>query len=140
MKGKHDPNRTARRHGSDPAKVPLGGRMVKVDEPRVRSVDGKPEATLDASEHLTSTELLNRHALIAMLAGVSTRHYADVLEPVGAGVELTRGEQAVRRTATLMYADWNRRSAMRRMVPLTRNASRSDPGLHDTPGSGCRTR
>ena len=89
VKGKHDPNRTARRHGSDSAKVPLGGRMVKVSKPRVRSVDGKSEITLDAWEQLTSTELLNRHALIAMLAGVSTRNYADVLEPVGGDVEVT---------------------------------------------------
>jgi hypothetical protein len=34
-----------------------------------------------------------------------------------------RREKVVRRTATLMYADSDRRSAMRRMVPLTRCAS-----------------
>ena len=39
-----------------------------------------------------------------------------------------RRDQVGRRTATLMYAGSHRRSAMRRMVPLTRSASRSTPG------------
>jgi hypothetical protein len=51
-----------------------------------------------------------------------------------------RRERVERPSATLMYAGSNRRSAMRRMVTLTRCASRIPPGLHspsgDLPGCG----
>ena len=46
-KGRHDPGRSAVRHGSDPAKVPMGGRMVKVRKPRVRTADGTAEVALE---------------------------------------------------------------------------------------------
>src|SRR5687768_17423259 len=36
-KGRHDPQRTASRHGSERATVPLGGRRVPVDKPRLRA-------------------------------------------------------------------------------------------------------
>lgn len=85
-KGKHDPKRVAKRHGTEPAKVPLGGRMVAVAKPRVRSADGAREITLDTWEAVASTDLLERHTVASMLAGVSTRGYATVLEPVGATV------------------------------------------------------
>ncbi len=45
-----------------------------------------------------------------------------------------RRDKVGRRTATLMYAGSHRRSAMRRMVPLTRNASRITPGRIDQTG------
>src|SRR5207342_3927880 len=39
-KGRHNPDRTAVRHGAEPGQVTLGGRRVRVDRPRVRSTDG----------------------------------------------------------------------------------------------------
>ncbi len=39
LKGKHDSTRRAVRHGSEPAKLPLGGRVLRVDKPRVRATD-----------------------------------------------------------------------------------------------------
>ena len=86
-KGRHDPRRRAVRHGSEPAKVPVGGRMVAVDKPRVRATDGSGEIGLETWAALSSRELLDRHTLISMLAGVSTRTYETVLEPVGPEVQ-----------------------------------------------------
>jgi putative transposase len=86
-KGKHDPNRVAKRHGTDPAKVPMGGRMIAVEKPRVRSADGRREITLDTWRAVASTDLLDAHSVASMLAGVSTRNYATVLEPVGESLE-----------------------------------------------------
>src|SRR5438105_2498035 len=37
-KGKHNPGRTAYRHGNEDGKVTLGGRCVAVERPRVRSL------------------------------------------------------------------------------------------------------
>jgi putative transposase len=43
-KGKHDPARTAVRHGSERGSVTLGGRRVPVDRPRMRAADGLSRA------------------------------------------------------------------------------------------------
>src|SRR5436309_8877646 len=38
-KGKHDAERTAKRHGHERGSMALGGRRVRVSRPRVRSAD-----------------------------------------------------------------------------------------------------
>ncbi len=40
VKGRHDPIRTAVRHGTEKGSVTLGGRRVPVSRPRARTVDG----------------------------------------------------------------------------------------------------
>ena len=82
-KGRHDPGRTAVRHGHEDGSVTLGGRRVPVRRPRVRAVDGSGEVRLPSYELFSSTEVLGRMALERMLAGLSTRHYRQGLEPVG---------------------------------------------------------
>lgn len=82
-KGKHDPDRTATRHGSEAGSVTLGGRRVPVRRPRVRAADGSGELPVASYEAFTSTEVLGRKAMEQMLAGLSSRRYAVGLEPVG---------------------------------------------------------
>jgi putative transposase len=82
-KGKHDPDRTAIRHGNETGSVTLGGRRVGVRRPRVRAADGSAELPVASYELFSSTEVLGRKALEQMLAGLSTRRYASGLEPVG---------------------------------------------------------
>jgi hypothetical protein len=86
-KGRHNPERTAVRHGSASGSVTLGGRRVPVRRPRVRAVDGSGELPVPAYELFTSTEVLGRMAMERMLAGLSTRRYPAGLEPVGEAVE-----------------------------------------------------
>ena len=86
-KGKHDPDRTATRHGTETGVVTLGGRRVPVRRPRVRAVDGTGELPVPAYELFNDTELLGKMAMERMLAGVSTRRYPVALEPVGASLE-----------------------------------------------------
>ena len=86
-RGKHDPDRTATRHGSEAGSVSLGGRRVAVRRPRVRSADGSAEVPVASYEAFTGREVLGRKALEQMLAGLSTRRYAAGLEPVGEQVE-----------------------------------------------------
>jgi len=83
-KGRHDPERTATRHGHGAGSVSLGGRRVPVQRPRMRAVDGSGEVAVAADELFSDTEVLGRMALDRMLAGLSTRHYGVGLEPVGA--------------------------------------------------------
>jgi hypothetical protein len=47
-KGKHDPDRTAVRHGHEQGSVTLGGRRVGVQRPRVRAADGSGELQVAA--------------------------------------------------------------------------------------------
>lgn len=82
-RGKHDPDRTATRHGTEAGSVTLGGRRVPITRPRVRAVDGSGELPVPAYEVFNGTELLGRMAMERMLAGVSTRRYPVALEPVG---------------------------------------------------------
>lgn len=86
-KGKHDRDRAAYRHGSEDAKVTLGGRRVPVRRPRVRTVaddDGiEREVHLESYEAFASVDLLADHMVASMLAGLSGRRYQGVLEPVG---------------------------------------------------------
>jgi putative transposase len=81
--GRHSPQRTAVRHGSEPGQVTLGGRRVRVRRPRVRTADGTREVAVPAYQAFASTELLGELALERMLAKLSTRRYAAGLEPVG---------------------------------------------------------
>ena len=46
-KGKHNPERTAVRHGHEDGEVTLGGRRVEVKRPRVRTADGESEVQLE---------------------------------------------------------------------------------------------
>jgi hypothetical protein len=86
-KGHHNPTRAAVRHGTQPGRVTLGGRRVRVDRPRARSADGAAELPLPTWEAFSSTELLDQLTLERMLAKLSTRRYRAGLEPVGAAVE-----------------------------------------------------
>jgi putative transposase len=88
-KGKHNPDRTAVRHGHEHGSVTLGGRRVAVQRPRVRAADGSGELPVAAYELFSSTELLGRLALERMLGGLSTRRYGLGLEPVGTQVAQT---------------------------------------------------
>jgi transposase-like protein len=88
-KGRHDPNRSAVRHGSEDGSVTLGGRSVPVRRPRVRTADRTAEVAVPAYELFSSTETLSQMALERMMAKLSTRRYAAGLEPVGTVVEAT---------------------------------------------------
>jgi putative transposase len=108
-KGRHDPDRSAIRHGTDDGEVTLDGRRVQIRRPRVRTADRSAEVPLATYEVFSSTELLGKMAMDRMLAKVSTRRYNVALEPVGKAVE-----QASRGTS--------RSSVSRRFVAATETA------------------
>jgi putative transposase len=86
-KGRHDPGRTAVRHGHESGEVTLGGRRVAVERPRVRTVDGESEVPLATYRHFADRDPLSRLVLEQMLAGVSTRRMERTREPVGDEIE-----------------------------------------------------
>jgi putative transposase len=88
-RGRHNPDRTAVRHGSEQGQVTLGGRRVRVRRPRVRTADGAGEVAVPTYQAFASTELLDQLAVERMLAKLSCRRYPAGLEPVGSQAEQT---------------------------------------------------
>jgi putative transposase len=86
-KGKHNADRGAVRHGHEAGSMTLGGRRVGVRRPRMRTADGDHELSVAAYEYFADRDPLTRAVMDRMLAGVSTRKFARVGEPVGADVE-----------------------------------------------------
>lgn len=87
-KGRHNPDRSHTRHGTEPGSVTLGGRRLRVTRPRVRTIGDEPaEATLTSYATFADTDLLSEQVTARMLAGISTRRYPVALEPVGEAVE-----------------------------------------------------
>ena len=86
-KGKHNPERTAKRHGHERGSMTLGGRRVEVSRPRIRSADGERELPVETYAYFADRDPLTVVVMNRMLAGVSTRKYAAVGEPIGAEVE-----------------------------------------------------
>lgn len=81
-KGRHDPERTATRHGSRRGQVVLGGRKLQVRRPRARTLEGR-ELPLRAYAHFAADDLLCERTVETMLAGLSTRRHRVALEPTG---------------------------------------------------------
>jgi len=86
-KGKHNRDRVARRHGHEDGSLTLGGRRVQVRRPRMRTADGERELPVQTYEYFADRDPLTRAVMDRMLAGVSTRNFARVGEPVGTDVE-----------------------------------------------------
>jgi putative transposase len=109
-KGKHNPDRTAKRHGHEDGSMTVGGRRVTVRRPRMRTADDEHELPVQTYESFADRDPLTRAVMDRMLAGVSTRRYAQVGEPVGGDVEeaasatskSTVSELFVERTATAL--------------------------------------
>src|SRR3954469_12452116 len=109
-KGKHDPDRVAVCHGHEDGAMTLGGRRVAVRRPRVRSADGERELPVETYQYFADRDPLTRSVMDRMLAGVSTRKFARVGEPVGAEVEAasrstgksTVSEQFIERTRSAL--------------------------------------
>ncbi len=95
-KGKHDPERTASRHGGRSAKVVLGGRKVRARRPRARRTNGE-EVPIGTWELFASEDLLDERTVETMLAGLSTRRYRQALEPTGTEGSSTSRSAASRR-------------------------------------------
>jgi putative transposase len=116
-KGKHNPERTAKRHGHEDGSMTLGGRRVQVRRPRMRTADDARELPVRSYEFFADRDPLTRAVMDRMLAGVSTRRFAGVGEPVGEEVQASStatskasvSELFVERTATALSDLMSRR-------------------------------
>ena len=72
-KGKHNVDRTAKRHGHEDGSMTLGGRRVPVRRPRMRTADDKHELSVQTYEYFADRDPLTRAVMDRMLAGVSAQ-------------------------------------------------------------------
>lgn len=107
-KGRHDPDRTAVRHGAGRGSVVLGGRRVPVTRPRARTTGGA-EVPLGAYQLFAAEDQLTTVVMERMLAGLATRRHIAAGEPVG---------QAVQSQATAT----SRSAVSRRFIAATKTA------------------
>jgi putative transposase len=107
-RGKHDPDRTAVRHGGGRGSVVLGGRRVPVARPPARTIDGN-EVPLACYRLFAAEDQLTAVVMERMLAGLATRRHVAAAEPVGQAV-------AAQATAT------SRSAVSRRFIAATKTA------------------
>lgn len=89
-------------HGAQPGHVQLADRKVRVERPRLRhKTDG--EVKVPAYEALRNDARTAQHMLNALMRGVSTRQYSDVLPAMAATVGVSRN--AVSRQAAEASAE-----------------------------------
>ena len=108
-KGRHNRERTAKRHGHQDGEVTLGGRRVAVRRPRARTADDESEVPLATYEHFADRDPLQRVVLERMLAGVSTRRYPRTQDPVGEDVE-TRSRSTSKSAVSRTFVERTRES------------------------------
>ena len=92
MAGPRSPGKCSgeiRWHGSQPGKVKLADRKVKVKRPRLRH-KATGEVKVPAYEVLRQERGLSQRMLGALLRGVSTREYQEVLPEMAATVGVSR--------------------------------------------------
>lgn len=78
-----------RHHGSQPGRVQLADRKVKLKRPRLRhKTEG--EVQIPAYEALRQDRGLGQHMLGALLRGISTREYQEVLPQMAATVGVSK--------------------------------------------------
>ena len=121
----HLAEREAQRSGHVPSSLVLGGRRVKVERPRARSVDGH-ELSLPSWRTWSARDPLDERAFEQMVLGVSTRRYARSLEALPNEFEVRGvGKSAVserfvvgtqRRLTELMRRDLSRLALVALMI------------------------
>lgn len=104
-----DPQRTMERGGTTPTSVVMGGQRLPIRRPRVQAVDDSGEVTLESFKVFAQGDLLNRVVMERMLAGVATRSFVRVADPIGT-------------TARSKARSTSKSSVSRRFVTGTRRA------------------
>ena len=79
-----DPQRSHVRGGTTETSVVMGGQRLPIRRPRVRAADGSGEVPLASFGVFSQGDLLNATVMERMLAGVATRGFERVADPIGA--------------------------------------------------------
>ncbi len=92
---RHNEEREAVRSGHVRGTIPMGGRTVTLNRPRVRTADGQREIPLESWEQFHAADSLTDRAVEQMVIGVSTRKYERSLEPLPQDLEASGTSKSV---------------------------------------------
>lgn len=112
-KRKHNTTeRTGYSHGTEQTTVVMGGKKIRTERPRVRTLDGKSELPLESLTLFQTEDPLNKAIMAKLLSGVSTRKYIRTVEGDNADAICTSKSEVSRRFIegmdTLMEEFFNR--------------------------------
>lgn len=74
------------RYGKEAGYVVLGGQKVRIERPRVRSIDNKREIELSLYRQLQQSDLISAPVVRRLMKGVSCRNYLDVVDTVARSI------------------------------------------------------
>jgi putative transposase len=112
-KGKHNTkNRIGYRHGAEQTTVVMGGKKIRTQRPRARTVKGDIELPLESLPMFQMEDPLNKAIMAKLLLGVSTRKYIRTVEGNSTDAICTSKSEVSRRFIegmdTLMEEFFNR--------------------------------
>lgn len=89
-RGARSDERKAHRYGSQAGYVVLGGHKVRIEKPRVRTIDGRREVQLALYNQLQKRDVIDDNVMRRLVRGVSCRNYQSVVETITGSTGLGR--------------------------------------------------
>lgn len=97
---KRGPMRSAHRFGRQQGYMTLGGHKVRFQRPRVRSLDGRKEMTLEIYQRLQRSDVLDEAVMRRLVHGVSCRNFARVIDVIRESAGISRSSTSRRFVAS----------------------------------------
>jgi|SRR5438105_4655054 len=82
--------RAAYRYGKQAGYVVLGGHKVRIERPRMRTMDGKREVEMEIYGRLQQREVIDETVLKRLVRGVTCRNYRAVIDTIRESVGVSR--------------------------------------------------
>lgn len=122
--GEHRKRNAARqgyRYGTQSGYIVLGGQKVRIDKPRIRTIDGRREVQLALYARLQQTNVIDKAVARRLVRGVSCRNYRSVIETIAGSVGVARSSVSrsfIRATEERIREFYNRRFTGTRLVAI----------------------
>jgi len=118
---KRSTKRGGYRYGTQSGYIVLGGQKVRIEKPRIRTLDGRREVQLALYNQLQQTSVIDKSVMRRLVRGVSCRNYRSVVETITGSVGLSRSSVSrsfIRATEARVAEFYNRRFTGMRMAAI----------------------
>ena len=118
---KRNPARRGYRYGTQSGYIVLGGQKVRIDKPRIRTIDGRREVQLALYARLQQTNVIDKAVARRLVRGVSCRNYRSVVETIAGSVGVARSSvnrSFIRATEERVREFYSRRFTGTRLVAI----------------------
>lgn len=118
---KRNLGRKGYRYGTQAGYIVIGGQKVRIDKPRIRTVDGRREVPLAIYGRLQQANVIDQAIERRLVRGVSCRNYRSVIETIVGSVGVSRSSVSrsfIRATEERVREFYRRRFTGTRMVTI----------------------